>query len=435
MKKLPAHWQMLIALILAASTGWLFRRLDNAGSGEFISAAVATCEFIGNLFMQALKMIIVPLVAASIIAGIAGLGNVKGFGKLGLKTLGFYSMTSLLAILVGVMFVNVLEPGRTNGEANREIQAAFDREHEQASEANLAKVESANSKKGSDFVDIFKKMVPPNIFAAASNNGQLIGLIFFSILFAIAMTSLPARQMEPLLGGVSALHEVMVRMTQWIMVMAPIGVFGLLLPVVYETGPELFLSLGKYFLTVLLALGTHLFITMPLVLKLCGNVNPWAHMKAMRVALMTAFSTASSSATLPETMVCVEENSGVSKRVTGFTLPLGATVNMDGTALYECVAVLFVAQVMDIPLGLVAQFGIVLTALLTSIGVAGVPSASLVAILIILNNSGIPNANVAVTALLAVDRLLDMTRTAVNVFGDSCCAVVIAKSEGESLKV
>jgi len=195
---------------------------------------------------------------------------------------------------------------------------------------------------------------------------------------------------------------------------------------------------------VLLALSIHLFLVMPLVLRYVARVNPWAHFRAMRMAMLTAFSTASSAATLPETMLCVQKNAGVSKRVSSFTLPLGATVNMDGTALYECVAVLFVAQVMGIELGVAAQFAVVVTAaqfavvvtaLLTSIGVAGIPSASLVAILLILNSSGIPNAEMAVVALLSVDRLLDMSRTAVNIFGDSCAAVCIAKSEGEQLSI
>jgi len=273
------------------------------------------------------------------------------------------------------------------------------------------------------------------VFQAASNNGQLLGMIFFSILFAIAMAKLPVDNMLPLLGSIQAINDVMIRVTQWIMVLAPIGVFGLLLPTVFKSGPDIFISLAKYFMTVALALTIHLFVIMPLVLRYVAKVNPWAHFRAMKMAMLTAFSTASSSATLPETMHCVQKNSGVSKRVSSFTLPLGATVNMDGTALYECVAVMFVAQVMGIELGVAAQFAVVVTALLTSIGVAGIPSASLVAILLILNSSGIPNAEMAVVALLSVDRLLDMSRTAVNVFGDSCAAVCIAKSEGEELSI
>jgi Na+/H+-dicarboxylate symporter len=225
----------------------------------------------------------------------------------------------------------------------------------------------------------------------------------------------------------------MILMTHWIMALAPIGVYALILPVVYKTGGDIFQALFKYFATVLLALGLHLFVVMPLVIKVLAGVNPLDHFKAMRTALLTAFSTASSSATLPVTMRCVQDNAGVSKSTASFTVPLGATVNMDGTALYECVAVIFVAQVMGFDMPMAAQFMVVISALLTSVGVAGIPSASLVAIMIILTSSKIPGAETAVVALLAVDRLLDMARTAVNVFGDSCAALVIAKSEGEKV--
>jgi len=362
------------------------------------------------------------------------LGGMEGFGRMGLKTLGFYMGTSFCAVLIGLVLVNTIQPGLDDrGEANPEILAALQSQSESASDEEKAKVEAASQRKPGDYADLFTKMIPPNIFKAASENGQLLGMIFFSIIFALAMTRLSEGNMLPLLGSIQGINEVMIKVTQWIMLFAPIGVFGLLLPTIYNTGPELFILLSKYFITVLLALAIHMFIVMPLILRVVGRVNPWAHFRAMRMAVLTAFSTASSAATLPETMRCVQKNSGVSKRVSSFTLPLGATVNMDGTALYECVAVLFVAQVMGIEMGVAAQFAVVVTALLTSIGVAGVPSASLVAILLILNSSGIPNANMAVVALLAVDRLLDMSRTAVNVFGDSCAAVCIAKSEGEDV--
>lgn len=440
-KKIAPHWQILIALILATGTAVVFRNItqtvaDDSSAYRFIQTAITVCGFVGNLFIQALKMIIVPLVVSSIIAGIAGLGGMEGFGRLGMKTLAFYTGTSLCAVLVGLTLVNTIQPGLDeNGRADTEILAALESQSETASSEQKAKVDAASERKPGDYADLFKKMIPPNIFKAASENGQLLGMIFFSIIFALAMTRLPVDNMRPLLGSVQGINDVMIKVTQWIMLFAPIGVFGLLLPTIYNTGPELFVLLGKYFFTVLLALAIHMFIIMPMILHFVGRVNPWAHFRAMRMALLTAFSTASSAATLPETMHCVQKNSGVSKRVTSFTLPLGATVNMDGTALYECVAVLFVAQVMGFEMGVAAQLAVVVTALLTSIGVAGVPSASLVAILLILNSSGIPNANMAVVALLAVDRLLDMSRTAVNVFGDSCAAVCVARSEGEDVLV
>jgi Na+/H+-dicarboxylate symporter len=254
-------------------------------------------------------------------------------------------------------------------------------------------------------------------------------VIVFSILFGIAATQLPGEPGDSIRIFFGAANEAMLIVTGWIMAIAPIAVFALIVPVVYGTGMDLFVQLGKYFFTVLMALALHLFVILPLALKYVGKSSPLAHFRAMRPALMMAFSSASSAATLPVSMRCIEENTGVSKRVSSFTLPLGATMNMDGTALYECVAVIFVAQVMGIELGFGSQFFIVAAALLTSIGMAGIPSASLVAILVILKNSGIPNAETAVVALLSVDRLLDMSRTAVNVFSDSCAAVIVEQSE------
>jgi Na+/H+-dicarboxylate symporter len=278
-------------------------------------------------------------------------------------------------------------------------------------------------------------MLPENVFSAATDNSQLLGVIVFGLLFAAAITRLPADEMRTVREFFRSANDAMIIVTGWVMVLAPLGVFALILPVVYTTGADLFVNLGKYFATVLAGLLIHMFAVLPCILRFFAGISPWAHFKSMRPALLLAFSTASSAGALPVTMKCVEEGSGVSKRVTGLTLPLGSTVNTDGTALYECVAVMFVAQVMGVELGFMGQFFVVTAALLTSIGVAGIPSASLVAILLILKSSGIPGAETAVVALLAVDRLLDMSRTAVNVFGDSCVAVIVAKSEGETLKV
>jgi proton glutamate symport protein len=435
------HWQILFALILSTATALLFRELagrlpsDSAGAA-FITDAVEVCRGIGELFMQALKMIIVPLIVSSVVAGIASLHGVAGFGRLFGKTVGFYMLTSLLAILVGLTLVNLIQPGLVDGEPSAAIRAAFD-DHATAEEsaADREKVAKAAEQKEAGVFGFLLRMVPKNIFAAAMDNGQMLGVIFFSILFAIAITRLPKHEMKTLREVFQSLNDVMIVMTKWIMMLAPVGVYALLIPVVYKTGGELFVQLAKYFVTVLLALAIHFLVILPLILRFLGRVSPRAHFRAMRTALMTAFSTASSSATLPVTMRCIQDNAGVSKRTASFTLPLGATVNMDGTALYECVAVIFVAQVMGITLGFGEQFVVVTAALLTSVGVAGIPSASLVAILIILKNSGIPGAETAVVALLAVDRLLDMSRTAVNVFGDSCAAVVIARSEGEEVLV
>ena len=438
MKRLAAHWQILAALVLATLTALVFRVLaDNAGTGSqmegFVNGALAGCGFIGDLFMRALKMIIVPLIVTSVVSGIASLQGVQGFGRLGAKTAAFYVSTSLASILLGLVLVNTIRPGLTDGQPNTVIREAFEQTAAQASGAVRDKVSIAAGREAGDFFGVFRSMLPENVIEAATDNGQMLGVIVFSLLFAIAITRLPTGEMRTIREFFQAANDAMIILTTWVMALAPIGVYALILPVVYSTGAELFVNLGKYFVTVLAGLVIHLFVVLPCVLHFIGRVNPWAHFRAMRPALLLAFSTASSSGTLPVTMRCVEEGCGVSKRVTSFTLPLGATVNMDGTALYECVAVMFVAQVMGVSMSPGAQFFVVVASLLTSIGVAGIPSASLVAILLILKSSGIPGAETAVVALLAVDRLLDMSRTAVNIYSDSCAAVVVAKSEGEEL--
>jgi Na+/H+-dicarboxylate symporter len=440
MKRIATHWQILIALVLASVTALTLRALfggadETSSGGKLVLGALESCRFVGNLFMRALKMIIVPLIVTAVVSGITGMKGVQGFGRLGLKTMAFYLTSSLAAIIVGLLLVNLIQPGLVNGKPNEAILAAFEENKAKTDPADIAKVEAATQREGKDFLSLFEAMLPENIVFAASDNGQLLGVIVFSIMFAIATTQLPGAMGENVRDFFIAANEAMIIVTTWIMAVAPIGVYALILPVIYEAGLDIFLQLGKYFFTVMLALSVHFAIILPLALKFIGKVDPIAHFKAVRPALLVAFSTSSSFATLPVTMRTIQENAGVSKRIASFTLPLGSTINMNGTALYECVAVIFVAQVMGIHLGLGAQFFIVVAALLTSIGVAGIPSASLVAILLILKNSGIPNAEVAVVTLLAVDRLLDMSRTAVNVYSDCCAAVIIGHSEGEVLAV
>ena len=432
--KIAPHWQILAALVLATLTALVLRVSDPAGGSDgsmegLVGGVLGTCKFIGDLFMRALKMLIVPLIVTSVISGIANLQGVKGFARLGGKTVAFYVCSSAAAILIGLTLVNLIQPGLKDGEPNEVIQAAFAESQEKASAAEREKVAKAQQQDNEAMLAVFRSMLPENVISAATDNGQLLGVIVFSILFAIALTRIPSEEMQTIRHFFQSANDAMIILTSWVMALSPIGIFALILPVIHETGMELFTSLAKYFLTVLAALLIHLFVVLPLVLRWVAGIRPLDHFRSMRPALVLAFSTASSAGTLPVTMRCVEDGAKVPKRVSSFTLPLGATVNMDGTALYECVAVIFVAQVMGIELGFVSQLFIVVAALLTSIGVAGVPSASLVAILLILKSSQIPNAEVAALALLAVDRPLDMLRTSVNVFSDSCAAVVVAKSE------
>lgn len=416
MLKLKLHWQIVIALILAVVAG----TLTGTDAGLFGVSFYSIYEFFGTLFLNALKMLIVPLVVSSIISGMAGASQSDAFGRLGLKTLAYYLTTSMLAILVGLMLVNLYAPGIVDGQPAREVLGM--------SADTSGMLEKTAGKGAGDVIEVFLRMVPTNVVSAAAN-GQLLGLIFFSLLFGFFMTRIRDRYVETMQNFWQGIFEVMMRITDWVMKFAPIGVFALVAKVVASTGFDAFKPLAVFMLTVLSALAVHVFVTLPLLLKFIARVNPLRHYRAMAPALLTAFSTSSSSATLPLTMECVEKNAGVSNRTTSFVLPLGATVNMDGTALYECVAAMFIAQAYGLELTFATQFTIVLIALLTSIGVAGIPAASLVAIVVILAAIGLPAEGIGL--ILAVDRILDMCRTSVNVFSDSCGAVLIARSENE----
>jgi Na+/H+-dicarboxylate symporter len=419
--RLKLHWQILIALVLAVVAG----RLSGTDGSWLGIGFYQVYGFIGAMFMNALKMIIVPLIMASIITGVSGMGGAGGLGRLGGKTLLFYVTTSLLAIVTGLLFVNLLTPGVVDGEPAQQVLGLSQQAAAEASE-------KVGGRSASDLSGVFLSMIPSNVVQAAAN-GQMLGLIFFSLLFGFFITRIDRDRGALLNSFWQGVADVMMGITDLIMKFAPLGVFGLVAKTVAGIGPEqmddLVVSLGTFTLSVLLALATHLLVTLPLMLRFVGRVSPLAHYQAMMPALLTAFSTASSSATLPLTMECVQDNARVSKRTSSFVLPLGATVNMDGTALYECVAAIFIAQAYGLELSFVTQFTIVLVALLTSIGVAGIPAASLVAITIILTTIGLPTE--ALGLILAVDRILDMFRTAVNVFSDSCGAVIIARSEGE----
>ena len=409
------HWQILIALALAVASGLLLDQTFSVFGVSFISALT----FFATLFLNALKMLIVPLVMASIITGMMSL-NGDTIGRLGTKTVIYYATTSLVAILIGLLFVNLFQPGIVDGEPARDIIGLSSQTDEV--------MNNVSGKGAGDIAEVFLRMVPANIVDAAAN-GQMLGLIFFSLIFGFYISKLKGSVASIQKDFWQGLLDIMMMMTNLVMKFAPLGVYALVTKVVLLSGVEAFKPLALFFITVLLALAAHLFLFLPAVLKVIAGVSPAKHFKAMLPALLTAFSTSSSSATLPITIDSVENRAGVSNQVSGFTLPLGATINMDGTALYECVAAMFIAQAYGISLDVTTQFTIVLVALLTSIGVAGIPSASLVAITIILAAIGLPLEGIGL--ILVVDRVLDMCRTAVNVFSDSCAAVTIARLEGE----
>jgi len=416
LRRIPLHWQVLGALPVAVLTGMV----TGTDSALFGVTFYSIFDFAGTLFLNALKMLVVPLVVASIITGVAGLGGGHGLGRLGLKTVLYYLSTSFLAILIGLVLVNVIQPGQVNGEPAQELLGLT-----QDSDSVADKVAD---KGGGDIAAVFLRMIPPNIVEAAAE-GQMLGLIFFCLLFGYFMSRIdngPATTVRQFWQGV---FDIMMRMADWVMKFTPIGVFALVAKVFAATGFDAFAPLLAFFFTVLAALAVHFFVVLPSLVWFLGGVNPLRHYRAMAPALLTAFSTSSSSATLPVTIECVEKNAGVSNRTSSFVLPLGATINMDGTALYECVAAMFIAQVYGLELSFATQFTIVLAALLTSVGVAGIPSASLVAIAIILGTIGLPAEGIAI--ILAVDRILDMCRTSVNVFSDATGAVVMARLEGE----
>ncbi|MCK5856190.1 MAG: dicarboxylate/amino acid:cation symporter [Bacteroidales bacterium] len=469
MKKIALHWQILIALILAIAYGIVFntdykvreisikrliyQNVDqqvvsqyaqlkgqsfeskaafkealsnqiNVAYGEYENILVKEAYFnppiryvswLGDVFIRALKMLIIPLVLSSLISGVSNLGGSENLGRLGIKTLSYYVLTSTFAIVTGLFFVNIIKPG-----------VGADKSAEQLVEG-LAK--------SSDTIgDTLINIVPTNIFEALSN-GNMLSIIFFALIFGVFITKAQAKAKTIFTDFFNALFDIMMKITMWVIRFTPIGVFGIVAKVISDQDDLIGLAarMGLYMLTVLLALSVHAFITLPLLTKFIGKASPLKHFRAVTTPLLTAFSTSSSGATLPLTMTAVEKNDGVSNKITSFTLPLGATVNMDGTALYELVAAMFIAQAYGIDLSLGQQFIMVLTALLASIGAAAIPMAGMVMITVVLTVAGLPLEGIGL--ILAVDRILDMFRTSVNVWSDTCGAVIIAKSEGETLKV
>lgn len=411
------HWKILIALILGAVVGYFSQDVSIGGM-----PLVAAYDFIGQLFLNGLKMLIVPLIASSIAIGVAGLGNTSSLGTMGLKTFGFYIITIAAAVLAGLIIVNIVQPGLVDGEPARELLALT---------ANSDEIQAKVAGRGlAELPQIVLRAVPQNILAAAAGN-EMLALIFFSAVFGYFMSQIGHELASTMYRFTSAVFETMILITHWVMKFAPYGVFGLVAAVVAKTGFAAAKPLVIFSFAVIAALLFHALVTLPIIVKTVARVSPIKLLKAVAPALLTSFSTASSSATLPVTMDNLESRAGVPNKYTSFVLPLGATVNMNGTALYECMAAMFIAQAYGLELTFTTQFLVCAIALVTSIGVAGIPSASLVAIAIILTAIGLPIE--ALGVLLVFDRVLDMMRTSINVLGDACCAVVVARLQGEEL--
>lgn len=403
-RKLELHWQIVIAMVLSVVVG------------IFAKDAVPYLSWTGDIFLRALKMVVIPLIMSSIISAIVNIGGGESFGRLGLKTMAYYMVTSLLAIVTSLFFINILKPGV--GALGETIDMS-----------NMVRPETKS------LSDTIIGIVPSNIFSSLSS-GDFLPIIFFSIVVGVFAVKLKDEGDKGIIKSVAnASFNLFMKITMFVVSLAPIGVFGLIVKVVadQEDIAATAKALGLFFITVSLGLLVHALFTVPMILRFFSKVNPWRHMSNMKTMIITAFSTASSAAALPLNMKDTTEKSGVSEKITGFTLPIGATVNMDGTAIYICGVVLFIAQVQGIEVNFESQVLIVLTALLASIGTAAVPMGSLVIISILLDTLDLPYEMVAL--ILPVDRVLDMIRTSVNVWSDSCGAVLIAKSEGETLPI
>jgi Na+/H+-dicarboxylate symporter len=400
------HYQILIAL----AAGFTF--------GYFLPGATMYTSWVGDIFLRMLNMIVIPLILCSIILGVSSLGKGESIGKITVKTLIFYMVTTLLAIFTGFFLITWIQPGAG-------LQANF------AEKPDL----NVSTEKISD---ILVNIVPKNIFESLSA-GQLLPVIFFAFIFGYFMTRIKSEQNAVLRDFFDSFLEVIMKITAFVIRLAPLGVFSIAAKEIarqIQLGndvSELAQRLGMYIFIVIVGILFHGLITMSVILRIVGKVNPLKHLKNMATPLVTAFSTSSTNATLPVTMKAVEENDGVSRKIIGFTIPLGATVNMNGTALYECVAVIFIAQVYGIHLTAVQQVLVILTSLLAAVGAAGIPMAGLVMMVMILKAVGLPLE--AIGLILPVDRFIDMFRTALNTYGDTCAAVVIARSEGEKLKI
>ncbi len=404
---LPLHFQILIMLL----AGGLF--------GYYFSDLTKYTNWIGELFLRALNMIIVPLIFCSITTGVASVGSSGNLGRLGIKTMGYYMLSSLAAICTGLILVNLFKPGVG---------------------ADLGFIEPVGgiAAASDSFGQTLIKIIPTNIIEALAQ-GQMLSIIFFSIVFGFFLTRISEKPQKLISDVLNGILEVIMRITMFVIRFAPLGIFSITAKVIAQQVingngiDEIISRLGLYMVTVLAGIFFHFLITLSLAMKILGKVNPMKHLRNMATPILTAFSTSSSNATLPLTMEAVENNDGVSNKIASFTLPLGATINMNGTALYECVAVIFIAQAYGIELSFGQQMIVVFTSLLAAIGSAGIPMAGLVMMAVVLKAVGLPLEGIGL--LLAVDRILDMFRTTLNVYGDTCGAAIIAKSEGEKLNI
>ncbi len=424
MKKLALHWQIIIGLVLGLLYGIV---AANNGWGSFTSDWIAP---FGTIFMSLLKLIAVPLVLSSLITGVASLSDLKKLSRIGGKTIAIYVGTTAVAVTIGLISVNMLQPGdKVPDQMKENLQKTYQED---------ASVRAGSAQKVKDrgplqpIVDI----VPSNFFSSASSNRNMLQVVFVAIFVGIGLIQIPKDKGKPVLDFFEGLNDVVIKLVDFIMLMAPVGVFALIAQTINKVAGndlsqvlELLGALGYYMIAVILGLIIHAGFTYTGLLKFMTKMPLKTFYKGIAPAQLLAFSTSSSGATLPVTMECCEDELGVSEEVSSFVLPLGATINMDGTALYQAVAAVFIAQTLGMELGIGAQLTIILTAVLASIGTAAVPGAGIIMLVIILEAVGVPSEGIAL--ILGVDRILDMMRTTINVTGDATVAVIIASTEDQ----
>tara|TARA_X000000368_G_scaffold365642_1_gene311985 strand:- start:648 stop:1913 length:1266 start_codon:yes stop_codon:yes gene_type:complete len=419
MKKLELHWKILLGMALGVIFGLIMANFDFGKN--FISDWIKP---FGTIFINSLKLIAIPLILASLVKGISDLKDISKLSKMGGVTISIYIATTVLAVTIGLIVVNVIKPGDSISDETRiELINAYE------SDADEKREVAANTKNSGPLQALID-VVPSNIVNAASNNKNMLQVIFFAILFGISMILIPPKKSKPIKEFFDSLNEVILKIIDIIMLFAPYGVFALLATLIVEAPKwDLLSSLLLYSITLVLGLSLLILIYVLIVKIFTGN-GPNYFLKGILPAQLVAFSTSSSAATLPVTMDRVHNNLGVKEEVSSFVLPIGATINMDGTALYQAIAAVFIAQTFGLDLSLGAQLGIILTATLASIGAAAVPSAGIIVLVIVLSQAGIPEAGLAL--IFAVDRPLDMCRTVVNITGDATVSMLVAKSVKKS---
>ena len=415
MRKLELHWQIILGML----GGVLFA----LAMVQFEWGPKIVSDWIkpfGNIFINSLKLIAVPLILASLIKGVSDLKDISKLSKMGGRTIGIYIITTVIAVSIGLTIVNIIKPGSSISEETRnELVENYKGDAD-------SKISQANEQKESGPLKALEDLVPSNIFAAAGDNGNMLQVIFFAIFFGVGLILIPAEQADPVKKFFDGFNEVILKLIDLIMLAAPYGVFALLAALVVESPSlDLFKALGWYSISVLLGLILMIGVYISFV-WIFTKRKPSFFVNGISPAQLLAFSTSSSAATLPVTMERVEEHLGVEEEVASFVLPIGATINMDGTSLYQAVAAVFIAQAFGMDLSFGAQLGIIVTATLASIGSAAVPGAGMVMLVIVLAQAGIPEAGLAL--IFAVDRPLDMCRTVVNVTGDAAVSMMVAKS-------